>query len=292
MSTPSSAQKKPWSDIKVKPEVPANKVTFEDIKRMIEERRKAPRAAGTCAVFYGERGTGKTGAALDCRTPKEIKDGKKVFIIDVDGNAKWTADEYWGEDENVILIDPIRAEEDGSLKDQETYDYIRATVAYSKSIQNELKCIIFDGLDRFLKICEDLMKEKYLHIPIGERVSAFDWGIRNTLNNNPLYLMNTMRCMRIYITHMKVPMQLVQGRLVELEPRPDFQRLFPNSVIQEVFFTKEENDGRTILKAKVKKSNTRLSLEGAEFIVGTNSKAEGAKWYGLKEMYTALGDFE
>jgi len=282
----------PWKNAKEKVDsTPESKVTFDDIKKLIDTNKKRKKVAGTCAVYYGDRGTGKTGAALDCRTPAEIKDGKKVFIIDVDGNAKWTTNTYWGTDPNVILVDPIRCEEDGTIKDKESYDYTRSSIAYAKSIQDDLKCVIFDGLGKFLKICEGIMRQEYLHIPIGERVSAFDWGIRNTLNNNPLYLMNTMSCMRIFITHMKTPRKLVQKMMVDLEPVPDLQRLFPNTIVQELMFTKLIDSGRTTIDAQVRKSNTNLSLEGRRFTIGTNSKADGAKWNGLKEFYEALGDW-
>ncbi len=276
-----------WENVKE----PSKKtsVTFDDIKRLIDGFQR-DRKAGTCAVFYGERGTGKTGAAIDCRTEEEKKQGKKVLIIDVDGNAKDTVSAYWKNDLNVMLVDPLILV-DEKVDPLQTYETIKVTVQYAKSIQSELKCIIFDGLDRFLKICEDVMRQEYLHIPIGQRVAAFDWGIRNELFDMPLYLMRTLNTMRIFITHMKVPMKLVQGHLVEGEARPDFQRQFPNSVVQELYFEKVFSNGVTTMKATVKKSNSKIELEGRQFIIGTNSK-EGAKWNGLKEFYKELGDFQ
>ena len=276
-----------------KPEI----VSEEEIERWIEESKEVFKSP-ICAVLYGHDGTGKSGCALDCRTPEEIKEGWKIYVIDVDGSCEPLHWQYYNNDPNIIILDPYVIGEDGKIDYVQTYARILAFIKYirGRETKEKIKAVILDGVDSLLKICEYVMKIEDLKIDPTARVSnSWDWERRNVKFRLAVMLLKRMRCHRFYTTHMKPEykwLPTVDGKreLQVVDEKPDWERSFPGLMFQKIHMLKEEQDGKVILKAKVEKCKTHLHLEGKEYVVAEIDPQSGdAKWNGLWEFFKDMG---
>ena len=270
----------------------------EEIKRE-QERAKSTSGSVVCAGFVGRDGTGKTGAALDCRSEEDKKKGLKVFLIDIEGGAFADKKAFYEDDPNVIVLCPTVLKPDGSGEDLvATYKKIQLYIAYAKELEEkgELKAIIFDGVDTFLKNCELQMKSQYLHLDIDKRPKLFDWGIRATLYNSILLQLKIFRCMVIFITHLKDKQELVNNNLIVTGEIEDWEKRTPNLLVQKVYFyDRKVSDKKSELIAIVKKSKTDLSIKDKVYTIAEVEKGKDGKrvanWKGLGEFYKDLGEW-
>lgn len=277
------------------------KITFEDIEKEILREQKRSGSV-ICAGFVGRDGTGKTGAALDCRSEEEKKRGMKVFLIDIEGGAFADKIAFYKEDPNVIVLCPMVLAPDGSGEDlAATYEKLQAYIAYAKELDNkgELKAIILDGVDTFLKNCELQMKSQYLHIGIDKRPKLFDWGIRATLYNAILLQLKVLRCIVIFITHLKDKQELINERLIVTGEVEDWEKRTPNMLNQKVYFyDRKLTETKSELIAIVEKSKTDLNLYKKEYVIArvereaNKKKVKVAEWIGLSEFFKDLNEWK
>ena len=112
------------------------------------------------AAFIGHENTAKTGLALSL-LDSEIKEGKKVYIFDVDNSAKSTVDYIYPNQENIIVL-PLHDETDDSIFDDDnnvdykalldkTSYYVNILANIVKDAPDSIGGIIFDGGSTFLK---------------------------------------------------------------------------------------------------------------------------------------------
>ena len=113
----------------------------------------------------------KTGLALDL-LDNEIKQGKKVVILDVDNSASSTVDYIYPDADNIMII-PLLDEADDSIYHEDNSIDHMALVNKTKWFINLLAediekdpeaygGIIFDGGSTFLKWCEFAMRQSLL----------------------------------------------------------------------------------------------------------------------------------
>lgn len=233
-----------------------------------------------CALLVGHPKTGKSGVALDCRTSEEIKDGKKVVVIEMnsDNGCKICKKEHHNDDPNIIVLDPREV-----TIDIETGDYhldyiksmakIKSLLQYLKTNKDKLniKAIVFDGVDVFLsEVCEGQMRlEKHLDAASG--VSQLYWKLRNSYFYEVMNMLFTIDVDKYLITHYKKD---DKDNLIYA-----VQTTFPDKVHQIVEFHKEGTKFYAKMVCDRRKiTDDRLNKD----VVIAEQLDNGMKWYGLR----------
>jgi len=161
-----------------------------------------------CLGIWGEPKSAKSATALDMLTDEDIKNDKHVLVFDFDNRAIDVKRNHYGNNENLIVYNPIVRKE-GSLVDfDETMSNARAFYALAKEYlaEDKLKAVIVDGADKLLTdVCETYMREKHnMDADTVIKQPPYVWGDRNTPYKNFLHKqILEMPCHRIVIAHSK-----------------------------------------------------------------------------------------
>lgn len=240
-------------------------------------------SSNICCALYGYDGTAKSGIAMDCRTEQEIKDGMKIVIFDLDGGCAPLKVIFHDNDPNIIIKNPLVRNEVKNVDYEATFAKLKAALDYIERNMEELKikAIIFDGLDKFLKICEYSMREE-LNKDVTSGIDYRYWKNRNKKYMDILEQIKLMDLDRFFITHMKHD---EDGNMI-----PDWQKKTPDMLYQRVRCFREikedKSGGRTVyLKAEIEKSKTNIALEGKIYTVAEirhDKNGTTAKWNGLR----------
>ena len=300
-NTPESGVKKPEEGTPPSPSIklPLPSIVFSDdaINNWLFDEDDMT-SSNVCVGIYGHDGTAKTGIAMDCRTPEEVKAGMRIIVFDLDGGGIPLKVVYHNNDPNIIIRNPIVRGTDKNGKTVIDYDLtfekINASLMYiQKNLKRiNLKALIFDGLDKFLKICEYSMREE-LGKSVTDGVNYLYWKNRNQKYMDIVEQLKMIDVDRYFITHLKDKSPKdASGNIVgnKVIWAPDWQPKTNDMMFQKVKCyreTKVENgDKVTLLKGIIEKSKTNISLEGKEYVISkTVQKADGtaeAKWYGLR----------
>lgn len=265
--------------------------TKEQVKGWIEKGKKRE-ASNICAGVYGDPGTGKTGVAMDTRTDEDIEEGKKIYIIDVDGGCGSIKGKYFPNDEDIIIFDPLEDsfDDEGSRDAPLIYNKINAFTKYIYNNQDELNMhsVILDGVDKFQDICGDKMQIEDLNKDPNARVkNSWNWQIRNRYYKDVMEKIKKMDCHRFFITHMKDKKKAIDGELQVIDEEINWHHSTDGMLHQMVYMYREEEDGKECFKARIEKSKGALNLEGKEYVVAEVDHASDKEpeWYGLKEFW-------
>ena len=241
-------------------------------------------SSNVCMALYGFDGTAKSGIALDCRTEEEKKEGMKVVVFDLDGGCAPLKVIYHDNDKNIVIKNPLTRDEYKNVDYEETFLKLKSALDYIERNLRELKikAIVFDGLDKFLKICEYSMREE-INKTVTEGVDYRYWKIRSQKYHDILEQVKLMDVDRYFITHLKKDYETDVWA-------PDWEKKTPDMMFQKVRCFREQKviEGNKIvfLKAEIEKCKTNLALEGSIFTVSeTTQTPDGkgsAKWFGLK----------
>ena len=267
-----------------KPAIESDKreLTFSD--KEIEEwlNKKETLASSKCVALVGKDGTGKSGIALDCRSPEDIKAGMKVIVLDLDGGCLPIKVKYHNNDPNIIIKDPTEYKTDitGTEIDYEkTMEKMRATLVHlykNKEKYKNVKAIVLDGVDKLLKIAEYQMRLEE-HLDVNAGVQYRYWVKRNTDYYKIMDMVKKLPWDRYYITHTK---ESETGETI-----PNWQKSTPDMVFQIIECSKKETEEKVELIAHVKKFKGRTELEGHKTVFcevdKTNKKVN---WKGIKEV--------
>ena len=271
---------------KVKPKTFSTSEAEAIVKGTTSELKSSP----ICMVLYGQDGTCKSGVCLDSRFDDEVKAGKKVIVIDIDGSSGPLKDKYFADDPNVRVIDPFMMLPDGEIDYVSTYNKILAVVKYICEHEAELNLasVALDGLDTLLKMCEYVMRyEDFKADPEVQIKDRWQWANRNRRYSVPIFMLRRLKCRKLFTTHMKELKQYVGGQLIHLDWVPDWEKSTPGLMFQRVEMARDDKvPGRVTFKGTIRKSKGALDLEGKEYIVAeVLNKDSPAKyhWYGLKE---------
>jgi len=239
-------------------------------------------ASSKCVALVGKDGTGKSGIALDCRTPEEVKAGKKVIVLDLDGGCLPIKVEYHDNDPNIIIKDPTEYKTDitgTSIDYEKTMEKMRATLTYlhsNKEKYKDVKAVVLDGLDKLLKIAEYQMRIEE-HLDVNAGVQYRYWVKRNVDYYRILEMMKKLPWDRYFITHMK---ETEKGALV-----PAWQTATADTMFQIISCSKRETEGKVELIAHIKKYKGKTELEGSKTTFCEVDKVnKKAKWNGIKEV--------
>lgn len=243
-----------------------------------------------CGV-YGFPGIGKSGFCMDCRSPEEVKEGKKVVILDLDGGCFNTYLVYHNADPNILVKNPIVR--NGKFVDyRATYDRIIDAVAMIENNSKEMnvKAIIIDGIDYFLKICEQLMRMDLKKEPTDAIMPMF-WGLRNKYYNVLIEQLNHLNVDRYLITHKKNDGDRNdKGMLINSRWEPDWVNATTGKVEQLLDINSETKNinGDIVIDnyAIVKKFRDDVGELGKRYpiskIVQKKDGNTTVHWYGLR----------
>lgn len=271
----------------------------EDVEQWIRESQDTPAQSAICCAIQGLDGTAKSGIVLDCREQEEIDEHKKIFVIDVDGSVGPLKAKYWGNDPDIIIIDPVVIDENGHIDFINTYGKILANVRYLRRHENELNlaAVSLDGLDVLLKSCEKVMREVDLKLDPDAKVKdQWDWGFRNERFLEPLIILKRMKCRRFFVTHLKekkmflVDPKTRQKSLQTIGFDPVWESTTPNMMFQRIEMTRVEVEpGLIEIRANVIKCKTNLQLEGQRYVVATvdtrDPDDKKSTWHGLRDFF-------
>ena len=281
------------TDKQLKDELEAGKPkTFSasDIEQEFNKEDKT-KSSAICCVFYGHDGTAKSGVCMDCRTKDEVKNGKKVIILDLDGSASPLKMKYFKDDPNIKVFDPIELMPDGNIDYISTYNKVLAFVRYIRENEEKLNlaAVVLDGLNTLLKTCEYVMRYENLKVdPDAQIHDRWQWAIRNRRYLVPVILIKRLHCKRFFTTHLKEKQQYVGGQLMHLGWAPDWEKSTPGIMFQRVELIRREAKNDVFFEALVKKAKGALQLEGKTYTIAEVAAGK-VVWHGLKDtLYAEL----
>ena len=252
----------------------------EEIQKWLSEKEAL--SSSKCVAFIGKDGTGKSGLALDCRTPEEVKAGMEVIVLDLDGGCLPIKVKYHNNDPNIIIKDPTEYKTDitGTEIDYEkTMEKMRATLVYlnrNKEKYKNVKAFVLDGVDKLLKIAEYQMRLEE-HLDVNAGVQYRYWVKRNTDYYKIMDMVKKLPWDRYYITHTKTT---EEGKEIA-----NWQKTTADMVFQIIECSKKETDDKVELVAHVKKYKGRTELEGSKYTFCEVDKVnKKANWIGIKEV--------
>tara|TARA_R100000482_G_scaffold93829_1_gene39114 strand:+ start:9 stop:905 length:897 start_codon:yes stop_codon:yes gene_type:complete len=262
------------------------------ILAQIQSRLTRDRTYNLCSIT-GNPKVGKTGLVQDSRTEEEIKQGKKILILDFDDGAEPTWDACWDRDENIIIYCPLEINPDGSTDWEETFNNANNFCQYAKDLieTGDVKSFCLDGVDKAFEGSSDVLREllvkqqtkegSIVHATDSVRVSTLDWKIRNRIYNRLLDLVCSLECDRYLITHMK-PVYDNINVPTPIGEVPDWHKSTPARFIQMIHIEKVTKGKTTNYVAKLTASKTNPKLVGTEWtIFSTNGENE---WFGIPEL--------
>lgn len=240
-------------------------------------------SSNVCIALYGFDGTAKSGIALDCRTDKEKADGMRLVVFDLDGGCAPLKVIYHDNDPNIIIKNPLVRGADKNVDYEETFAKLKAALDYVERnlIELKVKAIVFDGLDKFLKVCEYSMRDD-LNKTVVDGVDYRYWKLRSQKYLDVLEQVKLMDVDRYFITHLKKDYETDNWN-------PDWEKKTPDMMFQKVRCFREqkiiEGDKIVYLKAEIEKCKTNIAMEGKIFTIAeTRQSPDGkasAKWHGL-----------
>ncbi|KXB06206.1 hypothetical protein AKJ51_04025 [candidate division MSBL1 archaeon SCGC-AAA382A20] len=155
--------------------------------------------------IYGPEGTAKSGVALDALTSEEIQEGGKIAVIDVDDSCQKIWEECLGSPVHVRIIDPLITDEEDDVTWVATYNKVSSFLSWFKrnGKKENIKWVILDGLDTFLKWCEFKMKVEFHGGEMAENMEiGLDWGKRNQMYYKVVRLLKSIPANIIVTAHM------------------------------------------------------------------------------------------
>lgn len=253
-------------------------------KLLFEDEQIFPEMVPTCAMIYGEDGTGKTGLALSTLTDQDVADGKQIIIVDLDsGNLPLLLEHH--EDKlaagSIRYIDPVQwdYDQDGNpvLDYKKTFAMINAiAVAAKKRWQKDqkIKAIIFDGGSKLLKYSEQQMRlEKALKADGG--VQTRYWLIRNKMFLETLELYKSLPFDKYFIFHEDfIPFVSTGDKKFASVKLQTNQMMF-----QKIFCERVDSGPKVEYRATIHKSKFDITKEGKMIVFGeVNKKDEEYTW--------------
>ena len=268
----------------------AGVMSAEEIKARIKKQKadqsKRPQTKPSSNIgIHGDENTCKTAFAVNCRTDEEILNNKKIYIIDYDNNARSTVETFFKSemDKNIFLFDKLKIiNEKGHEDDLASEDNLRAHIKAIIDIVNEdpddVKAVIFDGLDSWLKTCENIMRKHELKLDPGKKPKYFDWQYRNKRYHGLMMAFFQIPCdLKFVIAHDKEKKELVNDQLLPTGMIPDWEKKTPGMLSQIILMERKIEGVTTTMKWTVEKSKVNPYM--------LNEKGEIMKIVGKKMIW-------
>lgn len=228
-----------------------------------------------CTMFYGYDNTAKTGLALSILTEKDIKEGKKIIVVDLDMGAMPLIMKYHKDkalSRNIIHIDPMVWSVDSKgnpvVDYEETLNNINAVgVAVKETWKDEnVKAVVFDGGSKLLKYSEQQMRVEKALTPDGG-VSQRYWIVRNKLFLEALELYKSLPVHKIFIFHEDfIPERQVGEKIAAV-------KLQTNQMMFEKVFCERIDMGSLVqFRATIHKAKGNIEKEGTSVVFAKVNK--------------------
>jgi len=227
-----------------------------------KERKKNQKNTMNCLVL-GQDGTGKTGIVMDyCE-----KIDKKTMFIDLDGGDFPVFNSYHKNSDKIEVLSAYVADDNGDPSYDIMLSKIKAIAMFVNKNEQDYGCIVLDGISRFLKICEYVMRvEKNLEVDGG--VTQRYWISRARKFSETIDLLKSIPMDKFYIAHedfmVTTDMAMVKANMNQ-------------AMHQRIICTKSIGLGKVEFNAKIDKSKFDLTKEGKIIKFATVTKGD-AVW--------------
>lgn len=246
-------------------------------EKLFKKPTKAPEGS-LCALFLGENGSAKSGVALSTLTEKDIKEGKKIVVVDLDsGNLPLIIGYHLKEylNGNIAHEDPLRSKE--NEKGELVPDYDKTIhemmnigfMLQQKLKEHKVKLVVLDGLSKLKSFAEFKMREDH---NLGSVVNtSFDFKYykeRRKTFGEVIDLYKSLPVDKIFIG---LPEFIIPKVIDPKKPPSALKADINAAVFQRVRFrTEEDTKGNTKWLAKVDKNKLDLAKIGKEVCFAEN----------------------
>ena len=238
-----------------------------------------PESKFVCLIM-GKDGTGKSPLALSYLTDEDIKAGKRIVVVDLDGGNMPLIYQYHKErcerlgrkvDDVFIIKNPLTEFiDDGQIRIdyQATFNKIRGMVMITKNKWQEhnIKAIVFDGLSTALKHAEAQMRiEKNVDETGGIQMRF--WLIRNKIFIETLEIIKSLPISSFFIAH--------DDFIAKIGEEQSALKIKTQAMMhQKIVCSKTIDVSSVNFVAKVTKSKYNILKEGKEITFGKVNKED------------------
>ena len=258
-----------WNNIKTGDAVTKEnslEIAKNEVKARIQKLQARHRAY-LCTLVYGEAKTAKSGVCLDTRTKEEIENGTILMVLDFDNGSEPTWRTNWDSDPNIEILNPIVRDEEGFPDLDKTIELSEAFIAIAKDRISEGKHVkfIFDGIDRWLRLCflvmtEDKRSTQAKFLPVL-------WGNRNKVYEDLMEkITDGLDCDRFFITHVKEVYEGINNP-TPTGKVPNLRSTTMDKMNEVIEMTRKDIGKKSIYVARVQDSKRRPDMINKEFEV-------------------------
>ena len=248
--------------------VPASAYSDESMKDWLFEKTDE-QDKFVCLILGGD-GTAKSPLALSYMTDEDIKDGKRVVVVDLDAGNVPLINKYHkerckslGREANDVFLvkNPlthITTKEGIEIDYKATFNKTQGIVKLlqDKKFREEykIKYIIFDGLSTALKMAENQMRvEKNIDATGGVMLKF--WLIRNKLFTEMVEAMKSLPISSFFIAH--------EDFILKTGEENSSVKIKMNAMVhQKIHMVKKKIGDETIFRATITKSKYNVLKEG------------------------------
>jgi hypothetical protein len=255
-----------------------------EVKNRIEKLQSRHRA-NLCTLIYGEAKTGKSGVALDSRTKEEIENGTILMVLDFDNGSEPTWRTNWDSDATIEILNPIVRDEEGYPDLDKTIELAEAFVAIAKDRIEEGQHVkfIFDGVDRWLRLCflvmtEDKRSTQAKFLPVL-------WGNRNKVYEDLMEkITDGLDCDRFFITHVKEVYEGINNP-TPTGKVPNLRSTTMDKMNEVIEISRKDIGKKSVYSARVQdsKRNPEMVNKEFDFLTIDNGKVTWKSITGLQE---------
>jgi hypothetical protein len=232
---------------------------------------------------------GKSGLAMDIRTPKEVEEGYITRFLDFDDGAEVTWKTCWDSDPNIFVYCPNHYNSDGTenyaLTMQNAINFIRETEEMIADEKTNVRAFVTDGMDKW----NDCVTNKLRYeINKGDRkkmtnpITPTAYGARNIDHNELFISALKLQCDKIFITHLK-PTFSDHMNPTPTGFVPSWNKDVPDKMIQMITLKEETVGNNTKFIARLRASKTNPNMVGKTWTIFESNSKE-AKWTGIPEL--------
>lgn len=275
----------------VKPQV-QKELQYQQWKKATAEQRKAQlkrKHSHLVVSIAAKAKNGKSGLALDIRTPQEIKDGHIVRFLDFDDGAEVTWKTCWDSDPNIYVYCPNHYNSDGTenyaLTMQNALNFVRETEEMIEDKDTNVRAFVVDGMDKWNDCATNKLRYE---INKGDRkkmtnpISPTAYGARNIDHNELFISVLRLECDKVFITHLK-PTFSDHMNPTPTGFVPNWNKDVPDKMLQMIAIKDESVGNNTKYVARLQASKTNPNMVGKTWTI-FESNAKEAKWNGLPEL--------
>jgi len=259
------------------------KLTFENRKEQLKRKHSFQ-----VISIVAKAKQGKSGLALDIRTPKEVEEGHIIRFLDYDDGAEVTWKTCWDNDPNIYVYCPNHYNSDGTENYARTMQNSLNFIRETNDLITEgakIRAFVVDGMDKWNDCATN--KLRYERVK-GDRKKMSDpipptaYGARNIDHNEVFISVLKLQCDKVFITHLKPTFS------DHMNPNPtghvpSWHKDVPDKMNQMIHIKDESVGSKIKYVAKLASSKTNPDMVGKIWTI-FESDSKKSKWLGIPEM--------